>query len=117
MAYEEEDEELKALLAKKRAELERMIAAEKAREEQLRAELEREEILRHILTEEARERLSRLRLARPDFVRALEDQLIALAQAGRIKIPINDDELKEILRRLSSRRREGGITIKRKGVT
>lgn len=115
--YSEEDEELKALLAKKRAELERLLKSEE--EERARAiqeEIARETILRSILTEEARERLARIKLARPDFARAIEDQLILLARSGRITEPITDEQLKEMLKRLTSSRRRGGeILFKRKG--
>lgn len=113
MSYEE-DEELRKLLAKRRMELERELAQQKEKEERMRIEAEREVILRSILTEEARERLARLKLARPKLVRAIEDQLIMLAQTNRLKEPIDDDQLKEILRRMYSRRREGEIVFKRK---
>lgn len=112
--YYEEDEELKKLLEKRRAEFERL-AREREKEEAMRAEMEREALLRSILTEEARERLARLKLARPDFVKAIENQLIYLAQTGRISYPIDDEQLKDLLRRLSSKKKEGDIIIKRKG--
>ena len=38
-----------------------------------------------------------------------------LAQTGKLREPIDDDQLKEILRRMSSRRKEGEIVFKRKG--
>ena len=110
----EEDEELIELLMKKRAELERALAERREKEEAIRAEIEREAVLRSILTDDARERLARLKLARPEFARMLEDQLIMLAQNGRIPIPLDDEKLKEILRRLSARRQRGEIIIKRK---
>ena len=115
MEYEE-DEELKALLAKRKEELARVLMRQReAEEERLRREMEREAILRTILTENARERLARIRLARPEFAKVLEDQLILLAQSGRISIPINDEQLKEILRRLHGRKKGGEIVFKRKG--
>ncbi len=114
MSYDE-DEELKKLLAKRRMELERALAQQREKEEKMKMEAEREAILRSILTEAARERLARLKLARPEFVKIIEDQLIMLAQTGRLKEPLDDEQLKEILRRMSSRRREGEIVFKRKG--
>ncbi|HID90845.1 TPA: hypothetical protein EYP44_02670 [Candidatus Bathyarchaeota archaeon] len=80
---------------------------EKAREEELR----RMAILRRILAPKARQRLANLKMIRPDFVGQLEVELINLAASGKIEIPIGDDELKRILMRLQSRRRE--IKIKR----
>jgi len=114
MSYEE-DEELRKLLAKRKMELERALAQQREKEERMKIEAEREAILRSILTEEARERLARLKLARPEFVKTIEDQLIMLAQTGRLREPLDDDQLKEILRRMASRRKEGEIVFKRKG--
>lgn len=111
----DEDEELKKLLAKRRMELERALAEQRQKEEKMKIEAEREAILRSILTEEARERLARLKLARPELVKVIEDQLIMLAQSGRLSEPLDDEQLKEILRRMSARKREGEIIFKRKG--
>ena len=120
MSYEE-DEELKELLEKKRAEIEAAVKAQREaakKEAELRERLEREYILRTILSEEARERLERIRLARPNFAKALEDQLILLAKTGRIRGVISDDQLKKILLELSKRSesRGGEIRIRRKSI-
>ncbi len=114
MSYEE-DEEIEALLAKKREELRRYLEQRRALEEKRREEeLARENILRMILTEEARERLMRIKLARPDFARLIENQLILLAQSGKIVRPLTDEEFKEILKRITGKRREGSIKFMRK---
>ncbi|MEM4971397.1 MAG: DNA-binding protein [Sulfolobales archaeon] len=102
---------------RKMAELARRAEQERARREREAAEEAlRQELLRRILTPEARERLANLRLVRPELVKSLEDQLIVLAQSGRIKIPITDEELKTILQNLFERtRREIRINIREKG--
>lgn len=120
MSVEEEgvvDEELEMIKRRKIAELARRAEEERARREREAAEeAMRMELLRRILTPEARERLSNLRLVKPELVRSLEDQLIMLAQSGRIKIPISDDELKTILQNLFERtRRDIRINIREKG--
>ncbi len=111
------DEELEMIKRRKMAELARRAEQERARREREAAEEAlRQELLRRILTPEARERLANLRLVRPELVKFLEDQLIALAQSGRIKIPITDEELKTILQNLFERtRREIRINIREKG--
>jgi programmed cell death protein 5 len=111
------DEELEMIKRRKMAELARRAEQERARREREAAEEAlRQELLRRILTPEARERLANLRLVRPELVKSLEDQLIALAQSGRIKIPITDEELKTILQNLFERtRREIRINIREKG--
>jgi len=87
-------------------------------EQQKRAELEakKEAILRVILTPEARLRLNNVKLVKPDIATSLEDQLIALAQTGRIKTPIGDDELKEILSQIADQnKRDYKIQIRERG--
>lgn len=79
---------------------------------QRQIELQKKEILRAILEPEARERLARLKLAHPDIAEAVENQLIALAQAGRIRQKISDEVLVSILRQISARKREPRIIRK-----
>ena len=103
-----DDEELERIRQRKMEELQRRIAEE---EERARRELERQAAMRVILTPEARQRLANLRLVKPELVAQLEEQLIQLANTGRIKMPITDEILKQILLRLSSSRRR--IRIRR----
>jgi len=95
------DEELEKLKAAKMAELQRRMAEE---EERLRREAERQAAMRIILTPEARQRLANLRLVKPELVAQLEEQLIQLANSGRVPLPITDEMLKEILARITSKR-------------
>jgi len=83
-------------------------AAEAEKEEQLRRqfEIQKRQLLMKILTPEARSRLANLRLTRPEFVEQIELQLIQLAQAGQIRSKITDKQLKELLRRVSGKKRE-----------
>lgn len=106
------DPELEALLKKKAAAARKRDDAN--REAQARAQ--KDALLRGILTEEARQRLTNLRLVRPELVEGIENQLIALAQSGRIRIPITDEELKELLAQLVGReRRDFNINIRERG--
>ena len=103
----EEDKELEEIKRRKLMEMlqrQGMQEEEKSREEE--EEIAKQNILRQILEPEARERLANIRLARPDLAQAVENQLILLAQSGRLMRKITDEELKEILRRLTSQRRE-----------
>ena len=96
-----DEDELERLKAKKLAELEERLAEE---EERRRRELERQAAMRVILTPEARQRLANLKLIKPELVSQLEEQLIQLANSGRIRLPITDEELKQILARLTPKR-------------
>jgi programmed cell death protein 5 len=71
-------------------------------------------ILRAILMDDARERLGRIRAARPELAENLENQLIMLAQSGRLKNKINDEQLRDLLSKILPKKRD--ITIRRRGM-
>jgi len=73
---------------------------------------QRQAVLRQILSPDARSRLARLKIARAEFAEAVENQLIMLAQSGKLQAVIDDASLVQILERLTPEKRE--ITIKRK---
>ena len=100
---------LMELQAQKEKQLEEL-----ARQQELakRIEEQKKAILRTILEPEARERLSRIKLAHPEIAEAVENQLIALAQSGRIQRKITDEMLKELLRRALPKKRETKIIRK-----
>jgi programmed cell death protein 5 len=75
---------------------------------------EKKLILRAILTDDARERLGRIKAARPEMAENLENQLIMLAQSGRLKNKINDEQLRELLCKILPKKRD--ITIRRRGI-
>ncbi|RLJ08358.1 MAG: hypothetical protein DRP12_00730 [Candidatus Aenigmatarchaeota archaeon] len=64
----------------------------------------KQEVLRKTLTREAAERLGRVRIANPQLAAEVELYLIELYQAGRIRQPISEEKLKEILKLLSEKR-------------
>ncbi len=108
-----EDEEIEAMRKKRMAELRRRLTQEQQKAQiQQQVELQKQTLLRRILNSDARQRLTNLKMVRPEFADQIELQLIQLAQTGRLKIPITDVQLKEILARLQSQRRD--IKIRRK---
>jgi programmed cell death protein 5 len=111
---DEYDQELQELLRRKAVEQQRKVLEEQQRKAELEAK--KEAILRVILTPEARQRLANVKLVKPEIAEAIENQLIALAQAGRIQAPLTDEELKEILAQLTSQtKKDFKITIKERG--
>ncbi|MFX0052574.1 MAG: DNA-binding protein [Candidatus Hermodarchaeota archaeon] len=111
----EEDPELAALRKKRLAELQSDQLAQQQQEEQRRQiENQRQLILKGILSNEARERLARIKLAKPDYAINLENQLISLAQTRRVSEKISDDQLKQLLKKLTQTKRESKITFKRR---
>jgi programmed cell death protein 5 len=106
------EEEIEALRRRRLIELQRRIAQEQQRiQAQQQLEIQKQEVLRRILTADARQRLTNLKMVKPEFAEQLEFQLIQLAQQGKVNIPISDEQLKEILIKLQSSRRE--IKIRR----
>jgi programmed cell death protein 5 len=70
---------------------------------------QKEALLKQILSPEARQRLANIKLIKPEFTDQLELQLIQLAQAGKLSVPLPDAQLKRILIQLQSRKREPTI--------
>jgi len=58
------------------------------------------------------ERLNTIKLTRPEFAKAVEQQLVMLAQGGRIRQRITDDQLKSLLVQLTPSKKEFRITRK-----
>ena len=89
----------------------RMVDEQKQVQAHQQMESQKQALLRRILTPEARRRLTNLHIVKPEFTQQLELQLIQLAQQGRINIPITDEQLKELLVKLQSGKRD--YTIRR----
>ena len=108
-----EEDELEAIRRRKLEELQRAHVERSAREQQeAQIKAQKEMVLRQILTPEARERLARIELAYPEVTENIENQLIVLAQSGRVDRMIDDATLTDILRRIMPKKRE--IKIERR---
>ena len=111
------DDELDELRKKRLQELQQQAFSQEALEEQQdelkkESDEQRKQVLRAILTMQARERLGRIKVARPELAENIENQLIILAQSGRLKSKINDEQLRELLSRAIPKKRD--ITIRRR---
>ncbi|MFO7965985.1 MAG: DNA-binding protein [Archaeoglobaceae archaeon] len=85
---------------------------QKQQEQQQEYEEKKKQILRSILDSEARERLGRIRIAHPELVENVEQQLLMLAQSGRLNQKITDDMLIQILKKVTPKKRETSIRRK-----
>ena len=101
----------------RRRKLEEMQASGGAQSQSQEADRQKQEaeramrlqILRQILDPVARERLANIRLVKPELAENVENQLVQLYSMGRIRKVINDDELKQILVKLTETKRETKI--------
>ncbi|MDH4123542.1 MAG: DNA-binding protein [Thermoplasmata archaeon] len=108
-----EQEELELIRQRKLQEIMARQQQAVVEEEQAKQiEAQRQMVLRQILTPEARERLSNMKMARPEIAEAVENQLIMLAQSGRIQQQIDDATLKQLLQKIIPKKRE--IKIERR---
>lgn len=108
-----EDPELEAIRQRRMAEIQQQAQNQAAQQEQAqRIEAQKQGVLRQILTPEARDRLANIRLANPQMADSVENQLIGLAQSGRLRGVIDDAMLRNILTQIAPQRRE--ITIERR---
>ena len=110
------DEDLENLKKKRLQELQQQMSMQGAMDDQQDQQKEFEDqkkmILRAILTDSARERLGRIKIARPEVVESIENQLITLAQTGKLKNKINDEQLRMLLSRIIPKKKD--ITIRRR---
>lgn len=110
------DDELAEIRRRRLEQLQRQQMDERVMEEeferQKRMESQIQMILMQVLEPEARERLNTIKLTKPEFAKAIEQQLVMLAQNGRIRDRITDEQLKQLLIKLVPQKRD--FTIQRK---
>jgi programmed cell death protein 5 len=109
-------DDIEAIRKKKLRQLQEQAQSQEEFQEEQQQEFEeqKKQALRAILTDDARERLGRIKAARPELAENLENQLIMLAQQGRLKNKISDEQLRELLAKLLPKKRD--ITIRRRGI-
>jgi programmed cell death protein 5 len=101
MSGDPNDEELEDLRKEKLEQLQDQ-AQGGADEEAMQAQREQQEaqkkaILRQNLTDGARKRLNTVKMSKPQFGERVEQQLVALAQSGRLAEKIDEERMKELL--------------------
>jgi programmed cell death protein 5 len=105
MSGEPSDEELEKLRQEKMDQLQNEQGqgqgAEEAREAQReQMEAKKKALLRQHLTDGARKRLNTVKMSKPDFGERVEQQVLGLAQSGRIQGKIDEEKMKQLLEEL-----------------
>lgn len=110
------DDELAELRRRKMEQMQRQAMDQQTMEEEAQRQQQIESQIRVMLMEilepDARERLNTIKLTRPEFAKAVEQQLVMLAQSGRIRQRISDEQLKALLSQLTPSKKEFRITRK-----
>jgi len=73
-------------------------AAQQAQREQ--AEQQKQALLKQHLSDGARKRLNTIKMSKPEFAEQAEQQILALAQSGRLQDQIDEEQMKDLLREL-----------------
>jgi len=105
------DDELSELRKRRMAQMQQQAGDQQEElERQQKQKSQIQMLLMQVLEPDARERLNTIKLTKPEFAASVEQQLISLAQSGRLKNKITDAQLKELLRQLAPARRDYTIT-------
>ena len=104
MSGEPDEEELKRIREQKREQLKDKAQSQDedtmgAQRQQ--AEAQKKAILRQHLTDGARKRLNTVKMSKPEAGEQVEQQVVALAQSGRLQDKIDEDQMKELLQELT----------------
>jgi len=104
MSGEPTDEELDELRQKKMEQLQEQQGgegqAEAAEAQRQQAEAQKKAMLRKALTDGARKRLNTVQMSKPEFGEKVEQQVVALAQSGRLQGKIDEEKMKELLQEM-----------------
>lgn len=115
------DEDLEQIRAKRMAELKGQYPggqggqgpSPEQKEEMLRRQEEmKNSILVQVLDQPARARLNTLALTKPDKARMVESMLIQMAQRGQIQGKLGEEQLKDLLEKISTQTSQKAPTVK-----
>jgi programmed cell death protein 5 len=104
MSGEPSDDELEKLREQKRKELEERTqegGGEEMEAQRQQAEAQKKAILRQHLTDGARKRLNTVKMSKPEHGEKVEQQIVALAQSGRVQGKIDEEKMKQLLQELT----------------
>ncbi|MDR9380445.1 MAG: DNA-binding protein [Natronomonas sp.] len=103
MSGDPSDEKLQELREEKLEQLKEQQGGENseaAEAQRQQAEAQKKAVLRKALTDGARKRLNTVQMSKPEFGDQVEQQIVALAQSGRLGGKIDEEKMKELLQEM-----------------
>ena len=103
MSGDPSEEELEELRKKKMEQLKEQQGGESEGQEAAKqqADAQKQAVLKQNLTDGARKRLNTVKMSKPQVGEQIEQQVVALAQSGRVQGQIDEDQMKELLSELT----------------
>ncbi|MFB6162528.1 MAG: DNA-binding protein [Halococcoides sp.] len=106
MSGEPSDDKIEELRQEKMEQLREQAEGQEGASEQQeaarqQADAQRKAMLRKHLTDGARKRLNAVEMTKPQQAKKAEQQVLALAQSGRVQGKIDEDDMQKILQELS----------------
>ncbi|WP_058992835.1 DNA-binding protein [Haloarcula sp. CBA1127] len=103
MSGDPSEEELEELRKKKMEQLKEQQGGEGEAQEAAKqqADAQKQAVLKQNLTDGARKRLNTVKMSKPQVGEQIEQQVVALAQSGRVQGQIDEDQMKELLSELT----------------
>ena len=104
------DDELAEIRRQRMMQMQQQQVAEQdqiQRQQQQQAQIQ--SVLMQAMEPEARERLNTIRLTKPDFASSVEQQIVSLAQSGRLRNKITDEQLRQLLTQIVPQKKEFNI--------
>ncbi|MEF8813541.1 MAG: DNA-binding protein [Halovenus sp.] len=105
MSGDPTDEELERLREKKMEQLKeqqgRQEEGEAVEAQRQQAEAQKKAVLRQHLSDGARKRLNTVKMSKPQVGEQVEQQIVALAQSGRIQDEIDEEKMKALLQEMT----------------
>lgn len=98
------EENIDEVKRKKLEELKQRYALQQELMKQIEVERQLNLILRKLLTSKARERLKNVRLVNQELYLKAVQQVVAMAQAGKLAERVTDEQMKKLLMMLSKRK-------------
>jgi programmed cell death protein 5 len=103
MSGDPSEEELEELRKQKMEQLKEQQGGDGEAQEaaQQQADAQKQAVLKQNLTDGARKRLNTVKMSKPQVGEQIEQQVVALAQSGRVQGQIDEDQMKELLSELT----------------